>query len=130
GIPANALFNNPYMICLDKPGQLYIVDELNNRLRRMDVLVPTVGIHEIHAQHLLLNVYPNPSNGTMTLDLRDVKEERNTVEVYNTVGQLIYKTQLAGGTSHQLNLGDSHKGLLFVIVSNTSGVRQKQIVVE
>ncbi|MGZ4088229.1 MAG: NHL domain-containing protein, partial [Bacteroidia bacterium] len=56
GIPANALFNNPYMICLDKPGQLYIVDELNNRLRRMDVLVPTVGIHEIHAQHLLLNV--------------------------------------------------------------------------
>lgn len=128
--PLTALVNGPNAICMDNANQLYISDELNNRVRKMNAMVPTAGILELSAPRRQLNVYPNPNNGNMTLDLRDIKEEHNTVEIYNTLGQLVYKTQLSGGVLHQFSPGNVNKGVFFVIVSNTTGVWQKQIVID
>ena len=70
-----------------------------------------------------LNIYPNPSNGTVTVDT----EENGVVSIYNTTGQMVYTTAIEGKT--MLNLSNLEKGTYLLVLTNNFGENSKQVIV-
>ena len=69
------------------------------------------------------NIYPNPSTGMVTVDT----EESGNVKVYNTAGQMVYTICIEGKTV--LNLSNLEKGTYLLVLTNSFGESNKQVVV-
>lgn len=69
------------------------------------------------------NIYPNPSNGIITIDV----EGKNDVTVYNITGQLVYNQSIEGKTS--INLSNLEKGTYLVMLKNNNDNVSKQVIV-
>ncbi|NCA85392.1 MAG: T9SS type A sorting domain-containing protein [Clostridia bacterium] len=66
-----------------------------------------------------LKLYPNPGSGVFTLDVPAL-EQRVTVQVENSLGQLIYSEMIEAnqtGSAHNINLSSAKSGLYFVKIS-------------
>ena len=81
----------------------------------------TTGIEESSVN--IATVYPNPSNGTLTVDT----EENGVVMVYNTAGQMVYTIGIEGKTV--LNLSNLEKGTYLLVLTNSFGESSKQVIV-
>lgn len=69
------------------------------------------------------NIYPNPSTGMVTVDT----EDSGNVRVYNTAGQMVYTICIEGKTV--LNLSNLEKGTYLLVLTNSFGESNKQVVV-
>ena len=69
-------------------------------------------------------LYPNPNNGTFSIDL---SEENSTIEVYNSLGQLVYRQENANGLT-TLNLEGLNKGMYFVNIQSANGTSTQKFV--
>ncbi len=65
------------------------------------------------------NVYPNPSNGLVTVEING-NTQPVTVGVYNMVGQLVSETSLAANQAQQIDLSAAQGGIYLVRVSDVS----------
>jgi len=74
-------------------------------------------------QENTLSIYPNPSNGFVTVET----EGSNNISVYNIAGQNVYNQQIDETTT--LNLSNLEKGTYMIVVSNANGESAKQIIV-
>jgi hypothetical protein len=68
-------------------------------------------------------LYPNPSNGDFTLELRQPSQ----VSVFNLMGQKVLHLNEVNGLQ-QLHLDSA--GVYFVRMSNANGVEVKKVVME
>ena len=68
-------------------------------------------------------IYPNPSNGDFTVELRQTSQ----VSVFNAMGQQVLNLNEASG-SQRLHLDAT--GVYFVRISNANGVEVKKVAVE
>ena len=66
-----------------------------------------------------IKVYPNPTNGTVTIDGLEVAE----VKVYNALGQLVKETK-----ENVIDLSEQEAGTYILKVITPSGVVTKQII--
>ena len=70
-------------------------------------------------------VYPNPSNGQVRIE---TSRAVSRIEIYNSLGQLVYDKNLAGITHLNFNLPDE-PGVYFIKVSDVNGVTHgKQVL--
>lgn len=80
---------------------------------------------ESNVDGLAFNVYPNPSNGSFTLNLSSEKEQQLSFEVYNAVGQIVLLEDAfitKGQTAYQLEALNWAAGLYNLrIKENNSG---------
>ena len=67
-------------------------------------------------------IYPNPTNGTFTLEL----VEESNISIFNTLGQNVMNLEKTDGIQ-QLHLNTA--GVYFVRISNADGVEVKKVVV-
>lgn len=78
------------------------------------------------------NLYPNPNDGNFTLDIYDKSSHQLQLNIYNTVGEIIYfeEFQSRGRTSKQLKLSVLAKGIYYLHLNTSEGVvyRQKIII--
>ena len=108
-------------------GQINIMrsvlqNERNGLLTSQALVNCTVGIEE----NLLENqvaVYPNPSNGIVTIDVKN--QENATVIFFNAIGQSV-QPKLIGNQQYQLD----EKGIYFVTVQTTKASITKKVVVQ
>jgi len=72
-------------------------------------------------------IYPNPSTGIFNIDLEGFE---NTVrmEVLNSRGQLIYKTEL--NASHQLDLTAQPQGVYFIRLVSSTSIHLEKVVIK
>lgn len=70
-----------------------------------------------------LSIYPNPSNGFVTVET----EGSNNVSVYNIAGQNVYNQAIDGVST--LNLSNLEKGTYMIVVTNANGESAKQVIV-
>jgi uncharacterized repeat protein (TIGR03803 family) len=79
------------------------------------------GISQVTSIIEAINVYPNPSNGTFTVSVSNIKEKCN-VEVYNIVGEKIYNETLPQTQSdNTINLTGQPSGIYFYRVLKETG---------
>jgi hypothetical protein len=69
------------------------------------------------------SIYPNPSNGDITIELRQTSQ----VNVFNAMGQQVLSLNEVSGLQH-IHLNEA--GIYFVRISNEKGVEVKKVVVE
>lgn len=73
-----------------------------------------------------LSVYPNPSRGNFILDFNQMVNQA-TVEVRNTMGQIIYSSTAVNTSSSQIQL-NAASGVYFLRVSINGEVTEKRII--
>ncbi|MGG7035208.1 MAG: T9SS type A sorting domain-containing protein [Flavobacterium sp.] len=75
-----------------------------------------------------ITVYPNPSKDIFNFDLTNIKEEYDTVTVYNILGAKVYENSLRANSFNLINLSDLTTGCYIAKVSGSSGVASFQLI--
>ena len=71
-----------------------------------------------------LVVFPNPTNSSLTIDFRSFETYGIRVEIYNTLGQEIFKKEIAssfGKFTQEINLADYVEGIYIINIISDSG---------
>jgi hypothetical protein len=103
-----------------------------NRLSLNNSTVCTdVGIKE-NLANIEMNIYPNPTNGELIIDIATLDIQDFTISVVNTLGQTIkeVKRSQSNGGKIKIDLSDKNTGIYFVIVKSKYGSKVKRIVLQ
>jgi hypothetical protein len=108
---------------LDAGASAHTADALYYRLRQVDYngqasFSPVQAVH-FRAGGASLAVYPNPSTGAATLDLRPLPAGDYTVQVFEATGRLVHQATYQPG-ERPLPLGGLAAGTYFVKVQGAS----------
>lgn len=110
----NAALNKPCGVSTDIDANIYISDQVNRRIRVVcsNQCPNGVGINEINLISKI-SLSPNPSNGKI---LFQGLNEPTILELYNSMGQLIYNTEIK--TSEVLELQTFVSGIYYYKLKN------------
>lgn len=91
----------------------------------------TVGIEE-NLSNVNMEVYPNPTNGELNIDITTLEVQDFTISVINTLGQTVkeVKHMQSNGGKIKIDLSDKNTGVYFVTVKSASGSKVKRIVLQ
>lgn len=121
----SALFERPIGVAFSKSEDtLYISEGLGaNRLRRV-IMNETVTVPSNKTQNVV-GIYPNPSNGTYIIKVKDKNEI--SVEVYSSSGELIF-FQTKFNIETYLDLSKFPKGNYMIKLSDENQIITKKII--
>lgn len=106
-------------------GNLWYVNMEDSELHKI-MPIPT-SINEI-ANNPNFNIYPNPSNGLVTVQLGTTDFLDMRVSVTNTLGQVIIEENITAG-KFNLDLSSFENGIYFINVANDQGRFTKKIMI-
>ena len=107
----------PKGIALDSCGNLFIADNLNNRIRKVTYTdCPPLSVNNIKSEEAI-NTYPNPTNGL--LNINNVKTP-STYRIINIVGSVLQQGSLKEG-SNPISLQTIANGMYLLEVANDKG---------
>jgi len=86
----------------------------------------TVGIRQNSEN--LFSVYPNPTNGNLTILLNGAGLEKTSIKVVSMLGQEIYSINLDGANAHTIDMSKYENGTYLVQVITNSSTVIKRIV--
>ncbi len=118
----------PYGVAISNNGRMYITDEINNVIRVIDL---ATGVEQTISLHpFSLKVYPNPSDGAITIEIPPTNVEANLFVVDVTGRMVQSKTIAAGNQSTKLDLQGLATGAYFIKVAVGSDVYREKFVVQ
>ena len=94
-------------------------------------IVNTFGINDIE-QELGLEIYPNPSSGTFTIEFNSLKEMYVNIHVMNKLSAVVYQLENIHLTKHytkRINLGHLAEGMYTLTVDSERGRLSKQLII-
>ncbi len=74
-----------------------------------------------------LNIYPNPSNGLININIDNNESE---IVIYNVVGGVIKYIKNVNKGKQQINLSNSYKGLYFVTVKSKNNIKTSKVILK
>ncbi|HAF29423.1 MAG TPA: hypothetical protein DCG75_10290 [Bacteroidales bacterium] len=79
-----------------------------------------------------ISLYPNPSNGIIHIAFEDVIQSEWKIEVYNSIGSIIYNEELLSinETFHKIDLSSFSKGMYFVKISTSKESCVKSLIIK
>jgi len=132
GLAIAAELYSPVGIALDRYFNLYIAD-VNNQVVREVSDVEVASIPPSIAGNRQLTVYPNPSSGMFTFQIKNYELGVRNLEVYNMMGQKVYNGTLNQAQGdNTINLGNKPNGIYLYRITETNGnlVGEGKLVVE
>lgn len=118
-----AELSSPNASAVAPAGNVYIIDQQNNRIRVVSGVITAVNNISNKDE---VRIYPNPNNGTFNLSIKNLQSGINSkVEIYNALGEKVYSDiipQTTGNTSMQIDLHTRSAGIYFYRVSSETGV--------
>ena len=96
------------------------------------ISITTVGITDFSAQ-TLMSLYPNPTNGSFTLELNLVQNDKAEAKVMNAMGQIVVDENhnfASGKNVLPVDISTIAKGVYFVQLKTSSTIITKRIVLE
>ena len=90
------------------------------------------GIVEVNA-HIEATFYPNPNNGQFTIHISSPKEKHIHLQIYSTLGELIYTEDLnvLGDINKQINLSGMAKGIYYLrLQSKDQLILMKKVIIQ
>ena len=88
--------------------------------------VSITGASSLLIKENKISVYPNPNNGSFNVDVSQLRGQ-SQVEIFNALGQSIYKTEIQQSTLINLKVAT---GLYMIKVSNDSETLTKTIIIK
>lgn len=106
----------------------YLAYRDNYNMRRTTVMkldnsTKTINIESAYE----LKVYPNPGDGLFTLDLGDIQVKKAKIEVFNSVGQIVFSRNQEFSNKMVIDLHGQENGIYFLKVTNNETVHSKAI---
>jgi hypothetical protein len=86
----------------------------------------TTGVEE-HAHELNFSVMPNPTNGMLTLVVKE-QTAQTQVDVFDPTGKLVLSQNLSGASQKTLDLQHLPDGMYIVRLANETSLGIKRIV--
>ncbi len=81
----------------------------------------TVGITETAILENILNISPNPSKGTITIELPPIQPISLDLKIYNITGQTVYENQINSQNQFfTVNLDHLRNGVYYITLSNNT----------
>lgn len=77
-----------------------------------------------------LNLYPNPNNGTFTIEPNVAFGGQVAIRVFNTLGELVLEHSTSNLVREELNLSQLQNGLYLLDIRNKNKVATKRFVVQ
>jgi hypothetical protein len=105
GPATSAELSTPWAVDIDKSGNIYINDEINNVIRELTV---ATGINQVSSINDI-KVFPNPGNGVFNFQLGIRNYQSIGLQVYNIMGECIYTE--SGSSTSQIDLSNQPKGI-------------------
>ncbi len=93
----------------------------------------TINTNETELNAISMNVFPNPSEGLVSLGFNTAKEDTYILEVQNALGQLVYEktfSKFIGNHLEQIDLTMQGKGIYLLSLRNSKGKNTKKVIVE
>ena len=127
----------PHFTCRNKDGILnnwwaYIVDYQEGKLLETETSACICKYVEDMTSTLSaiertkIEIYPNPSQGFVTLDLREVQHEELTLEIYNPYGVKVKRVFIKGYELEMLDLQDLPPAIYSVLIYDGTGTMKSQ----
>jgi len=96
------------------------ISDTSNRLKK------TAGFEDVISSKLI--VYPNPSNGSLTLKLASLSiSDIKTIQLYTTDGKLVESTVYKGENEYYITW-NSAPGMLWLVIQTDEDVYRREIV--
>ncbi len=126
GGPASAAkMNEQYGISLDKNGNMYIADWGNHRIRKVVYNLSVMPV-DVHAE--AMNIYPNPNNGSFSVNVHSDAEQETNMNVTDLTGKLLFSRMIKTNMASTINV-DLPDGIYIVSVSLREGQISKKVIV-
>ena len=125
GGPASAAeMNQQYGITLDQFGNMYIADWGNHRIRKVIYNLSVMPV-DIHGE--AMSIYPNPNNGSFTVNVQSQTDEETNMSVTDVSGKLLASRIINTNVPATINL-DVPDGIYIVSVSLKKGRVSKKVI--
>lgn len=102
-------------------------------IARFDLKTTPLDVSPINNPSANLLIYPNPSNGEITLEIEQKGENDIKIEIFNITGQLVYTETIKkqpGIVKKELNIGNLAKGLYVVNIRSGEATSSKKIIIQ
>ena len=78
------------------------------------------------------SVHPNPTNGTFTLELNNVKSDDYKISITNVIGQEVYliHKEINGTISEDIDISNLEKGVYILEISSSESSISEKIILE
>jgi|GEM_PF-2892727 len=93
-------------------------------------VISCTGINEALNGLGSFDIYPNPNDGHFVLSFEAISKDNYTVEVKNTLGQVVYSekvSEFSGKYSKELNLNGLSKGVYLVSIANSKNESVRRV---
>lgn len=90
-----------------------------------------VGIQE-NTSNIQMQVWPNPTNGELFIDVKMIDVQDFTVSIVNTLGQSVLEVSQfqSNGGEYRVDLSDINSGFYFIELKSKSGSKVKTFVLK
>ena len=117
---------DPCRVTLDATGNIYICDEKNNLIRKVNN-IGQAGIPQFGIQNSEFRIYPNPTTTILNVVLRQAQDDNAILVITDMLGNNI--KQIPFNTQQViLNLGDLADGIYFITIETERGKTIKKII--
>ncbi|HKJ79933.1 MAG TPA: cadherin domain-containing protein, partial [Prolixibacteraceae bacterium] len=103
----------------------------------LDAAIVTIALNnliETSIDNLQLNqldIYPNPSNGIVTIDFSNSAHKYKRIEIINTNGQVVYTGKVKNTTTTKtIDLSGNSKGIYFIHLKTDNSTVKGKIILE
>jgi hypothetical protein len=96
-------------------------------------LYSNVGVDNLLNFDISLQLYPNPNNGTFTIEIDDRARLNLQLPIFNTLGEEVYYDRFysSGNTSKLLNLSHFGNGVYFVhLYANDNLAYRAKVIIQ
>ena len=88
----------------------------------------TISVNGI-SDEFNFSVYPNPSDGIIRIT-NDAELRITNVEIYNTLGEIVFESSVITNSSITINLSEAAKGIYFLKLETEAGLlAQKKLII-
>ena len=112
----------PNGVAVDAAGNMYIADMGNNRIRKVCVSTCAgAGIEQFSIENDAVRIWPNPTNSIINLSISQFDNlKMQDVEVTNTLGEVVYHSQIGSSSNYQIDVSGLQAGVYFIRVGKTT----------
>ena len=125
-------FSHSFADYSDKREQLrYWLDPDTTGIISLNGFGPAVtGMAQYAASKYMVKIFPNPSDGVLTLELNDPNFVPNKIEISNILGEKVFEVQINPGERKiMINLSHLKPGLFLLTLSDKKRVLAKKIMI-
>jgi sugar lactone lactonase YvrE len=122
-----AALNRPIGVALDAIGNIYIVDEENDRIRMVNS--GTLQTSNVLSRSTAINVSPNPSNGSFSFNIFSANNEEAQVIITNIAGEKVQELSITTNISYNIKL-EQPAGIYLFSATTPDGCHTVKIELE